>query len=215
MYQTNSYSIAQSESPEAEKTFCKYNWGDWRGSSKYDETSDTVYIQNCVWGMGYDCHEYKINKIMDQDGIKVYCDNKHKNIFINDNGFWHWENPGCDKQDILETREEIEKWATEAVAHSLQNYAFKYTCPTTQEQLLVIDKTDKIYVINRDKKTSRIFSSTDNPIIYPTDLNDKFSVNESACQSNNPKTYWREITAIALILILFGINFVKQLNRKE
>lgn len=45
-----------------EQIFCKYNTGDWYGSSKYDEQSDTIIIKNCAWGAGYSCRTYKIPK---------------------------------------------------------------------------------------------------------------------------------------------------------
>jgi hypothetical protein len=182
-------------STENKIVFCDYDWGDWYGYSEYDEASDTIHIENCAWGMGYRCNEYKINKIMDQDGIKVYCDNKHKNIFINDNGFWRWENPGCDKQDLIPTDlldnpdeldKHLDKIFAKEIAHSLRDYAFKHTCsykiPEKTKQLLIIDKKYKIYVINRTTKTTEVFSAEDNPVIYPSDPNEVLKVNEKICK---------------------------------
>ncbi len=78
------------------KTFCSYTMGDWFGSSKYDEQSDEIIIENCKWGMGWDCDIYKIPKLTEFDGIKIYYNKKRpENTFINDNGVWKWDKPGC------------------------------------------------------------------------------------------------------------------------
>lgn len=80
-----------------QKIFCHYNFFDWYGSSKYDQQSDEIIIENCKWGMGYKCDKYKIPKLAEFDGIKIYYSEKYpENIFINDNENWKWKNAGCD-----------------------------------------------------------------------------------------------------------------------
>lgn len=79
-----------------EKIFCSYNMFDWFGSSKYDEQSDEIIIENCKWGYGYECDTYKISKLVEFDGIRIYYNEKYpENTFINDNGNWKWDKPGC------------------------------------------------------------------------------------------------------------------------
>lgn len=84
-----------------EQIFCHYNVGDWYGSSKYDEQSDEIIIENCAWGMGYDCNTYKIPKLTEFDDVKIYYSDKHpENIFINDSGHWKWKDAGCEYNDF-------------------------------------------------------------------------------------------------------------------
>ena len=88
--------IQQNTENYQEQTFCHYYMGDWYGSSKYNEQSDEIIIENCSWGMGYDCNTYKIPKLSEFDNVKIYYSDKHpENIFINNSGHWKWKNAGC------------------------------------------------------------------------------------------------------------------------
>jgi len=172
VYPALSYPVVQSESPETEKTFCKYDFGDWSGYTKYNSKADAIHIQRCKWGTG--CSEYDIGKLIEQDGIKLYYSGSDE-FFIkddNDNEFengWRWksdcEGGGYDK-------------------YGLTQYAFTYACPYTPpekpKQLLLIDKKDKVYAIDVSKKSVKVFSSSDKPIFY----NDykALSVNKILCE---------------------------------
>lgn len=160
VYPVHAYLVAQPESSETDKTFCEYDLGDWYGYTKYDSKADVIHMQKCIWGMGYSCSEYNIEKLMEQDGIKVYYSTNGEFFIKDDNNKefedgWHWKNPDC---------EEGYK------QYGLTEYAFTYACPYTPpekpKQLLIIDKKDKVYAIDVSEKNVKIFSGTDQPIFY-------------------------------------------------
>lgn len=166
-----------------EKIFIQSNAGDWSKTVKYDPGSDSIKSEQCVWGMGWDCHEFTIPKLADQDGIKVYCDGKHNMIFINDNGDWIWENrdysgpiplfpESCDN-DCIQSND------------GSHRYAFKYTCPfepqKTPRQLVLVDKKDKTYVINCAEQDLKVFLTNENPIFYDN-MYRPLSVNKELCE---------------------------------
>ncbi|MBR4624909.1 MAG: hypothetical protein IKO56_05170 [Alphaproteobacteria bacterium] len=59
--------------------------GDWK-IAVIEETEKDIKVEDCAWGMGWSCSTYKIPKISDQDGVKIYKEDEV--IFTNNNGKW-------------------------------------------------------------------------------------------------------------------------------
>ncbi len=59
--------------------------GDWK-IAVMEETEKEIKVEDCAWGMGWSCSTYKIPKVSDQDGVKIY--KKDEVIFTNNNGKW-------------------------------------------------------------------------------------------------------------------------------
>lgn len=59
--------------------------GDWK-IAVMEETEKEIKVEDCAWGMGWSCSTYKIPKISDQDGVKIYKEDDV--VFTNNNGKW-------------------------------------------------------------------------------------------------------------------------------
>lgn len=166
-----------------EKVFTQFSAGDWGETIKYDPSSDSIKSENCYWGMGWECHEFTIPKLADQDGITVYCDREHNMIFINDNGDWVWEDRD-DRGGIPMFPESCDNDCIQSNDGSYR-YAFKYTCPFEPQkkprQLVLIDKEDKTYVINCAEQDFKVFLTNEKPILYDN-THEPLSVNKALCK---------------------------------
>ena len=120
----------QTQQKQEIKEFCHYDISDFRGSSKYDAQSDEIVIENCILETGFDCSSYKISKLAEFDGVKIYYSSEHPdNVFINDNGVWKWKDAGCNFEDQIPEvlKEEAELWKKSGFK---LEYAGKYKLPS-------------------------------------------------------------------------------------
>ena len=82
----NVYILDQMEEIEKQpKAIFARGCGDWK-IAVMEETEKDIKVEDCAWGMGWSCNTYKIPKISDQDGVKIYKEDEV--IFTNNNGKW-------------------------------------------------------------------------------------------------------------------------------
>ncbi len=117
--------------PQKPKPIFARDCGDWQIAIK-TETDHDITVEDCAWGMGWDCGTYKLPKVSDKDGIKVYKKSADGVVFTNNNGKWGIANHMCADRKIEKRTGPI----------------FQTNC--MDFEMLVTAETDKDITVKRD-----------------------------------------------------------------
>jgi hypothetical protein len=109
--------------------------GDWK-IAVMEETEKYIKVKDCAWGMGWECGTYKLPKVSDNDGIKVYKKSDDSVVFTNNNGKWEIANHMCaDRKTERKT-----------------GPIFQANCMGFE--MLVMSETEKDITVKRDFRTT-------------------------------------------------------------
>ena len=85
---------AMEEIEKQPKAILARECGDWK-ITVMEETEKDIKVEDCAWAMGWGCGTYKLPKVSDNDGIKVYKKSDDSVVFTNNNGKWKIANHMC------------------------------------------------------------------------------------------------------------------------
>ena len=106
--------------------------GDWK-IAVMEETEKDIKVEDCAWGMGWSCSTYKIPKVSDQDGVKIYKEDEV--VFTNNNGKWGLTGHMCADRKI----------------ERKTGHIFQANC--MDFEMLITAETDNEITVKRDFRT--------------------------------------------------------------